>query len=662
MGATQWGSVDFSNWIHTTFPVITNKGPLIIDPWRIRLVMLPGLLLSVPYMAIEFTSTLLGRYFGEMRREWLARIGTLSIVFGLMWVSVLSLVMLVPYAWYFFGAKGLPVIDGTLTSIIAFLVAHGMVIWGWWSKKSDVKTTGKRDRGLNLESGLVLIAASVAIVSSLVLLSSGASWAVDNLASLLTKVDPTPKEYMFTDFLLLLGALSVGSLWGALVDINQLSMHIPFKNRLARLYLSPLLTGMWQADPFTGLNARSLVLTADGRLQEYPPRLRDLLPLGYRKASGEEGRYDGPFPIFCATVTLTTGQDLATKERKATSFAFTPLYSGYDVPWTDGQPNNAVSFNGYVPTDEYAYRGGGIQLDSAVAISGPALSSDGGYRDNPTLEFLMAYFNIRRVWWISNTRKMDTWPAANGRSTPRFALIHLFKELFGKVGDGTKYVNLSDGGHFENMGLYELVRRQCSYIIVCDAEEDPEMKFEGMGGAITKCRADFGAEIDLDLRPLRKQGDSQYSQAHCTVGTIRYPPPRGEKGPARMSTMYGNNQDEIDSSSTGIIVYLKISLVGDERADLLAEQFSNTSFPQGPISNKRFTESQFELYRWLGHHIAMTSVRPGLSPQATRSNGPHEVPKLFERMHAHWNSQVPEVEKKRANQVEEPETASDGSG
>ncbi len=41
-----------------------------------------------------------------------------------------------------------------------------------------------------------------------------------------------------------------------------------------------------------------------------------------------KGKYDGPFPIFCTTLNLTTGDDLATQERKGTSFAFTPLFSG----------------------------------------------------------------------------------------------------------------------------------------------------------------------------------------------------------------------------------------------------------------------------------------------------------------------------------------------
>jgi hypothetical protein len=456
---------------------------------------------------------------------------------------------------------------------------------------------------------------------------------------------PKWHQFVTADLLCLLVSALVAWLLGWRVDINEFSMHSFYKNRLSRCYLGATVPGRRQADPFTGFDERSQVKTANGKMQEHPPFMTDLLPLGYRKATGQAGHYDGPFPIFCTTLNLTTGEDLATQERKGTSFAFTPLYSGYSVSWTDGQPNDEVSYNGYVPTDEYAYRNGGIHLDSAVAISGAALNPNQGYNSNPAFAFLMTFFNVRLGWWISNTRKMDTWPAANGRSTPRFALFHLFKELFGMAGDGTGYVNLSDGGHFENMGLYELVRRRCSYIVVCDAEADPEMKFEGMGGAITKCRADFGAEIDLDLRPLRKQDDTQYSKAHCVVGTIRYPPPQGEGAKADLATACECLGDEGDDDYTGVIVYIKSSLVGDEPADLLTHQLKCAEFPQDSTANQWFTETLFEAYRRLGHHIAITAVRPALAPQETCVNGPEDIPRLFDRMYAIWYPRTPEMEK-----------------
>ena len=662
MEATQWGSVAFSKWIHATFPVNIGNEPLIIDAWRIRLVMLPGLLLSVPYMAIELTLGLLGRDYWIMRREWLARLRAWSMLYALVWAGGVSLVLLGPYLGYYIESKGAAWI---WSSLIAFLASHAATIFAGWSGKSDGKPTKSGILGFKPMDLLALVAAPVAIVSLLLLLSFAASVTVDKSARLVQTEDcsvtsafsvhcqlknsaagiPSAKEFIVADSVCLLTMLSVALLLGWRVDVNEFSLHSFYKNRLSRCYLGATVPGRRQPDPFTGFDDRSRMMTADGQLREHPPFVKELLPLGYTKATGQVGQYDGPFPIFCTTLNLTTGEDLATQERKGTSFAFTPLYSGYSVPWTDGQRNDAVSFNGYVPTDEYAYRNGGIHLDSAVAISGAALNPNQGYNSNPALAFLMTFFNVRLGWWISNTRKMDTWPASNGRSTPRFALIHLFKELFGKVGDGTKYLNLSDGGHFENMGLYELVRRRCSYIIVCDAEEDPEMKFEGMGGAITKCRADFGAEIDLDLRPLRRQEDTQYSKVHCVVGTIRYPPPPGEGTNAQVATECKNMGDDDDDAYTGVIVYMKSSLVGDEPADLLTHQLKCAEFPQDSTANQWFAETLFEAYRRLGHHIAMTTIRPALSPLETRVKGRRDIPDLFERMYEVWYPRTPEMEK-----------------
>jgi hypothetical protein len=662
MEATRWGSIAISKWIHATLGANNGVAALIIDAWRIRLVMLPGVLLSVPYVAIELTLGLLGRDYWIMRREWLARLRAWSMLYALVWAGGVALVLLGPYVGYYIEYKGLAWI---WSSLIAFLAAHGATIFAGWSGKSDGKPTQSGFLGFKPMDLLALVAAPVAIVTLLLLLSFAASVTVDKSARLvqtevcaMTSVSsvqcqsdnlattiPSSKEFIFADSVCLLTMLSVAVLLGWRVDINEFSMHSFYKNRLSRSYLGAAISGQRQPDPFTGFDDRSRVRTAGGQMRDYPPRVRDLLPLGYRKATGEAGLYDGPFPIFCTTLNLTTGEDLATQERKGTSFAFTPLYSGYSVAWTDGQPNNAVSFNGYVPTDEYAYRNGGIHLDSAVAISGAALNPNQGYNSNPALAFLMTFFNVRLGWWISNTRKMDTWPAANGRSTPRFALIHLLKELFGKVGDGTKYLNLSDGGHFENMGLYELVRRRCSYIIVCDAEDDPEMKFEGMGAAITKCRADFGAEIDLDLRPLRKQEDTQYSKVHCVVGTIRYPRPPGEGARANTAVTCKDMGNESDDAYTGVIVYMKSSLVGDEPADLLTHQLKCAEFPQDSTANQWFTETLFEAYRRLGHHITMTTIRPALSPLETRVNGRKDIPELFDRMYAIWYPRTPEMEK-----------------
>ncbi|MGA3069540.1 MAG: hypothetical protein ABSD43_04930 [Terracidiphilus sp.] len=692
MEGTRWASVALSDWIHATLGAkdavnqslsfslsqvsdgvaanVTGAMSMVkdgvagmtINPWRIRLAMLPALLLSMPYVAIELTVGLLGRDYWGIRREWLARMRAWSMLYALLWAGVVSLVLLGPYVGYWIEGKGLTWI---WSSLIAFAAAHGATVFAGWSGKADGKPTENAFLGLKPMDILALVAAPIAIVSMLLLLSFGTSVGVDKLTWWLAQCPLTLGSkwlpFASAEVLCLLSTALIALLLGWRVDINEFSMHTFYRNRLSRCYLGATVPGRRQPDPFTGFDDRSEVVGWDGKLRELTPRMRDLLPVGYQWPPDKKGRpdkkgkYDGPFPIFCATLNLTTGEDLATQERKGTSFAFTPLLSGYSVGWTDGERDGKVSYNGYVPTDEYAYRGGGIDLDSAVAISGAALNPNQGYNSNPALAFLMTFFNVRLGWWISNTRKTDAWPATSGRSTPRFALWHLFKELFGTVGDGAEYVNLSDGGHFENMGLYELVRRRCTYIVVCDAEEDSEMQFEGMGGAITKCRADFGAEIDLDLRPLQIQEDSGYSKAHCVVGTIRYPAPPGAGTTAAVATACECLGEEGADKYTGVIVYMKSSLVGDEPADLLAHQLQSAQFPQDSTANQWFTETLFEAYRRLGHHIAMTTIKPALSPQETKVKDRADIPCLFDRMYSIWYPRTPEMEKSHADHISQYE-------
>jgi hypothetical protein len=635
----------------------SSAGRLLVDPWRIQLALLPGLLLSVPYVAIELTLGLLGRDYSDIRREWLARLRAWSLLYALLWGALVSLALLGPYVMFWlvldkFGGVALTS-KGIWSAIVSAVSVVTSVLTGA-SSKADGKPADKGIFGIKPMDLLALAAAPLTVLSFLLLLSFGAygaSWALDLLAPAhWSRGWRGMIAYGLANVVCLFAAFLVALLFGWRVDINEFSMLSFYRNRLSRCYLGATVPER-QADPFTGFDGRSELMLANGKTQKARPTVRDLLPAKYTAVKKEdnekdvEGNYEGPFPIFCTTLNLTTGDDLATQERKGTSFAFTPLYSGYSVSWTDGHKECNVSYNGYVPTEHYAYSEQGVALDTAVAISGAAVNPNMGYNSNPALAFLMTFFNVRLGWWISNPRKKDQWPAGEKRPTPLFAALYLFRELIGKVNDAAPYVNLSDGGHFENMGLYELVRRRCRYIVVCDAEEDPRMTFEGMGAAITKCRADFGADIDLDLRPLQIQAETGYSKAHCVVGTIQYPPPPGEMSkPDRRTTCRCLGETDSDLY-TGVIVYIKSSLVGDEPPDLLTYQLKHAVFPQDSTADQWFQETQFEAYRRLGHHVAMATFPSALSPAATSVQSKDDIPQLFRSLYQIWYPRTPEMEK-----------------
>src|ERR1700681_2283829 len=103
-----------------------------------------------------------------------------------------------------------------------------------------------------------------------------------------------------------------------------------------------------------------------------------------------------------------------------------------------------------------------------MSISGAAASPNWGYHTSAAIAFLLTVFDVRLGWWVGNPRRAK----ASRFSGPPFALHPLLAELFAQTSERAKYLNISDGGHFENLGIYELVHRRCRFIIAGDGEQD----------------------------------------------------------------------------------------------------------------------------------------------------------------------------------------------
>jgi hypothetical protein len=250
---------------------------------------------------------------------------------------------------------------------------------------------------------------------------------------------------------------------------------------------------------------------------------------------------------------------------------------------------------GYVPTTyekrnekrneiEIEKFAGGVHLGQAISVSGAAASPNMGYNTSPLVAFLLTMFNVRLGWWFPNPGR-NYWNA----EWLRFSLWYLVREIFAVADERGKFINVSDGGHFENLGVYELVKRRCKVIIACDGECDPELTFGSLGRLVRTCQTDFGACIDIDVESIRKgKGDEVkgFSRAHCAVGRITYA-----------------------NGSRGYLIYLKASLTGDEDVSIAEYQASHREFPHETTGDQFFAEDQFESYRRLGHHIANTVFR-----------------------------------------------------
>jgi hypothetical protein len=535
------------------------------------IVFAPLLLLSVIFISMDLAIGTIGRCMLDSSREWLARVRSLSFLSGFTWLAVvgcsllgpvlISLLFHVHWKWFTAGA-------------MSWVATSAAGIFAGKSSATNGPADNPNPPNRMLEF-LVALGPPVFIAGLMLLLS----WAIQ------LGINATGLS-SFQGYLVVAGVIGFIALFFSWrVDINEFSMHTFYRDRIARCYAGASNPDR-HPNQFTGL------ASSDAHL-----RVVDLLPARFGKGNSslwadanKAPAYEGPFPIFSATLDLTFGADLATQERKAAAFAFTPLFCGYDVGWTEGT-SPQVQFNGFVPTNTFAYPGGGPHVSTAVAASGAALNPNEGFHTSTAMAVLLTFFNARLGWWIPNPRNLrtDILSRLSG-ATPVFGLPYLLRELFGQVSDDAPFVSISDGGHFENMGLYELVRRRCRTIIICDAEKDAGFVFEGLGMAIRKCRIDFGVEIlDLELDKLVPGCDGLSGCAYAE-GKIIYP---------AQATAGNPNPEPV----AGKVLYLKSTLTGTEPLDIRNYKREHPAFPSDSTLNQWFTESQFESYRRLGQWI-----------------------------------------------------------
>lgn len=278
-----------------------------------------------------------------------------------------------------------------------------------------------------------------------------------------------------------------------------------------------------------------------------------------------------PLHVVNTALNLVSGDNLAWQQRQAESFTISPLHCG-------------SAFVGYRDSCQYGDALRGISLGTAVAISGAAASPNQGYHSSLPLAFLMTMFNVRLGSWLGN-------PGAAGKKTydkdnPSSMVALLAREMIGDTSDTYPWVYLSDGGHFENLALYEMVLRRCRYIVVSDGGCDPKFTFEDLGNAIRKIRTDFGIPIEFDQMPMHSRDDDS-PWGYAAVGTIKYAAVDGDRAP------------------DGSLIYVKPGYYPDERLpkDVVNYAKECSDFPHETTADQWFSESQFESYRMLGRHV-----------------------------------------------------------
>ncbi len=475
-------------------------------------------------------------FVSSFAREWWARLGGVTLYLCGLWLAGYFLVLYLPLLLNRW------LVDHSLSAISVWgAVASGGAYLGRTPSTSGLGS-------INIKEKLTTILPWVVIASLIILVSFG----VFKLAYSFYH-----SSYSMACVFLVLSAifLSITLLFAWRVDVNIFSLHYFYRNRLTRAYLG---AGNPKRVPslFTGFDANDDIEFADC--------------------------HHRPLHIVNTALNLTNAKDLAWQQRLAASFSFTPLYSGFELPNKKGV---------YQPTDEYAK---GVKLGSIMAVSGAAACPNGGYHTAPATAFLMTMFNARLGRWYGNPIK-SKWRNVS----PAFGLGYLAKELLAKADVDSSYVYLSDGGHFENLGIYELVRRKCKLIIAVDAGQDGSYTFEDLGNAIRKCQVDLNITINIDVKDIHPSlqsqcGNFKHATKHYAIGEIIY--------------------DKANPKNNGLLLYIKNSLTGAEPTDLINFKLQQTAFPHHSTVDQFFDESQFESYRCLGQYIGNTVIEKLMKP------------------------------------------------
>ena len=286
-----------------------------------------------------------------------------------------------------------------------------------------------------------------------------------------------------------------------------------------------------------------------------------------------------PYHLLNAALNLPSSITPALRDRKCDFFLFSKHWCGSPIA-------------GYHPTGKWLADNAPADLATAMAVSGAAVSPNMGLDSMPSLTALLTFLNVRLGFWIRH-------PNRPGPENPGF--MCLVREMFGvQMAEDRAWLNLSDGAHIENTGVYELLRRRCKYIIGVDGESDPEFTFAGLMTLARHAQIDFGIRIEASLNRLKPDPQTNLSHVHYVLCRVHYP----HEGPDR-------------PPATGLLLYLKLSMTGNEPELLKRYRITHPEFPHQSTLDQFFDEEQFEAYHQLGVHIADGLFLPALMSKNT---------------------------------------------
>lgn len=385
----------------------------------------------------------------------------------------------------------------------------------------------------------------------------------------------------------LVAAVAVPLLVGGLADVNLTLLNRMYRDRLMEAFLPDPDT--LDKKGWTAANAANTALLSD--------------------MAGK------PYHLLNTNVVLVDSSHSILRGRGGDRFVLAPLYSGGSaVGWlrTTAVVGGETTEKNGKPTNT-----DGMTLATAMAISGAAVNAQAGCNGqgltrSRAVSFLMGLFGLQLGFWITNTASRCRQPNL------------LSPGICSLLGKGFKakapFNLLTDGGHFENLGVYELIRRKTRLIVSVDAGADPDYQFADLANLVERVYADFGATILFDT-PLGTAVPSE----RLPVGGDRETRRLAEQGVLRARITYADD-------STGVLVYVKSVLVADLPASILGYAAEQSSFPNQSTIDQFFDENQLEAYRRLGLELGRRIALPTtiLAGDSVLMDSPRPMDETFE--------------------------------
>ncbi len=553
----------------------------------------PSLLLLLVFISF-FHVGIAGSELREVEREWWSAVNSRLMMVAAGWFVLFSVVVVGPWIFGYIinGIRS----DRLIESITSASGLVGTILAGVWAGRGDKTGTGKS----KLHELLVKITPILFLVTVGMSVATLATWlCYDVYANYHEAPDwrflERVESNLFTDYDVPIGIPASGALIAAFmtlffvsrklgdrIGVNTFTLQSLYGNRLTRCYLGASRTrnnpfASIDFDPDDDLPIHHLRVHANSASDD-----RDQPPPGplhiVNTALNREPVDRGSNPV--AEGASSAGSEAAIRDRQAESFIFSPLFCGSES-------------TGYCDTKAYSGR---VSLGTAVGLSGAAVSPNMGYHTSAPIRVLLTMFNVRLGGWYENPKRIEK--ICNENRSAGWRL--LLSELVGKTTVDDDYVYISDGGHFENVGVYELLRRRCRFILAVDSGPDPKVH-DNVGRLVRQARIDFGVKIDILVDHITPDDETGLVQQHFVVGRIRYDAvhtPQEKCSPDDEDFCYDNNQ--------GIIVWIKSGINGDEPADITTYHATSQDFPYQATFDLFYSEAQFEAYRALGEHSLQT--------------------------------------------------------